>query len=113
MENNVFRKDDLINILSKKTGFYKRDITEMVNALGDVIIECLQAATFDNNSELHLAPGVVLVGTRKPKGKALDPRNRSEIITPEKVIPSAIFKQSIRQKLYTETKYYQKKKKTT
>jgi hypothetical protein len=60
---------------------------------------------------LHLAPGVVLVGKRKPAGEAKDPRTGETIISPEKVIPSAVFKQSIRLKLYKKPKGYKKKNK--
>lgn len=107
--DNVFKKDDLVDMLAEKTGFYKKNMLEVANALEEIILECFQAATFECNSELQLAPGVVLVGTRKPEGKSIDPRDRSEIISPEKVIPSAVFKQSIRQKLYKQPKGYKKK----
>lgn len=107
----IMKKQDLIDELAYRTGFYKRNMKDVVNALAEIIEESFQTAEFGADSELHLAPGVVLTGTRKPEGVSIDPRDRSEIITPEKVIPGAIFKQSIRQKLYTKTKYYKKKSK--
>ena len=111
MDNNVFKKDDLVDMLHEKTGFYKKHMLEVANALEDIILECFQAATFEHASELQLAPGVVLVGTRKPAGQAKDPRTGETIVSPEKVIPSATFKQSIRLKLYKKPKGYKKKKK--
>jgi nucleoid DNA-binding protein len=110
MENNMFKKDDLVDMLHEKTGFYKKHMLEVANALEEIILECFQAATFEHDSELHLAPGVVLVGHRKPAGEAKDPRNGEVILSPEKVIPSATFKQSIRLKLYKKPKGYKKKK---
>jgi hypothetical protein len=50
-----------------------------------------------------------LVGKRKPAGEAKDPRTGDTIVSPEKVIPSAVFKQSIRLKLYKKPKGYKKK----
>ena len=111
MEDNIFKKEDLVEMLHKKTGFYKKNMLEVANALEEIILECFQAATFEHPSELHLAKGVVLVGTRKPSGAAIDPRDRSEIVSPEKVIPSAVFKQSVRLKLYKKPKGYKKKNK--
>jgi nucleoid DNA-binding protein len=111
MEGNIFKKDDLVEMLHEKTGFYKKNMLEVANALEEIILECFQAATFEQPSELHLAPGVVLIGTRKHKGEAKDPRTGEIIISPEKVIPSATFKQSIRQKLYKKPKGYKKKNK--
>jgi nucleoid DNA-binding protein len=108
--DNVFKKDDLVDMLHEKTGFYKKHMLEVANALEEIILECFQAATFEHDSELQLAPGVVLVGHRKPAGEAKDPRTGETILSPEKVIPSATFKQSIRLKLYKKPKGYKKKK---
>jgi nucleoid DNA-binding protein len=109
--DNVFKKDDLVDMLHEKTGFYKKHMLEVANALEEIILECFQAATFEHDSELQLAPGVVLVGHRKHAGEAKDPRTGETIVSPEKVIPSATFKQSIRLKLYKKPKGYKKKKK--
>ena len=104
------KKQELIDELALRCGFYKKNMRDVVEALSDIIIEHFETAEFGADSELHLAPGVVLVGTRKPEGKSIDPRDRSEIITPEKVIPSAVFKQSVRKKLYVQPKKKKNKK---
>ena len=109
--SNIYKKEDLVDMLAEKTGFYKKNMVEVANALEEIILECFQAATFEQDSELQLAPGVVLVGSRKPSGEAKDPRTGEVILSPEKVIPKAVFKQSIRQKLYEKSNYYKKKNK--
>lgn len=105
----IMKKEDLVNEIAVRTNFYKTNVREMVEALSDIIQEQFKTAEFGADSELHLAPGVVLVGTRKPEQESIDPRDRSIIITPEKVIPSAVFKQSIRKKLYVQPKRKKKK----
>lgn len=105
----IMKKQELIEELAARTGFYKKNMTEVVDALADIIEDSFKTATLKDQSELHLAPGVVLIGTRKPAGEAKDPRNGETIISPEKVIPSAQFKQSIRLKLYKKPKGYKKK----
>lgn len=107
----IMKKPELVDELSARTGFYKKNMREVVDALADVIEEHFQTAELGADSELHLAPGVVLVGKRKPAGEAKDPRTGEMIISPEKVIPSATFKQSIRLKLYKKPKGYKKKNK--
>lgn len=107
----IMKKPELVEELASRTGFYKRNMKEVVNALADIVEEHFQTAEFGADSELHIAPGVVLCGERKPEGESIDPRDRSIIITPEKVIPYAVFKQSIRQKLYEKSNYYKKKNK--
>lgn len=105
------KKPELTNELAARTGFYKKNMKEVVDALSDIVEEHFHTAEFGADSELHLAPGVVLCGERKPEQEAVDPRDGKTIITPEKVRPYAIFKQSIKQKLYKKTKYYKKKNK--
>lgn len=107
----IMKKQELIEELASRTNFYKKNMAEVVNALSDIIEEHFLTATFEQPSELHIAPGVVLVGTRKPAGEAKNPRTGETIISPEKVIPSATFKQSIRLKLYKKPKGYKKKNK--
>lgn len=106
----IIKKDDLISELAERTGFFKKNMKDVVEALSDIIVENFKMAEFGADSELHLATGVVLKGTRKPSGEAKDPRTGEIIISPEKVIPSAIFKQSVRLKLYKTPKGYKKKR---
>ena len=98
------KKQELIDELSERTGFFKKDMKVIVDALSDVIMDQFMSATYDEPSELHLAPGVVIGGKRVEAHEAVDPRNRETIITPEKVIPYATFKSSVRKKLYMRTK---------
>ena len=107
----IMKKPDIADEVAARTGFYKKNAREFVEVIADIIIEHFDTAEFGADSELHLAPGVVLVGTRKPAGEAKDPRTGETIISPEKVIPSAVFKQSVRLKLYKKPKGYKKKKK--
>lgn len=105
----IMKKSELIDELALRTGFYKCNMKTVVDALSDIVEEHFLTAEFGADSELHIAPGVVICGERKPEGESIDPRNRSSVITPEKVVPYAVFKQSIRQKLYKKPKGYQKK----
>lgn len=107
----IMKKPELTDELAARTGFYKKNMKEVVDALSDIVEEHFHTAEFGADSELHLAPGVVLCGERKPEQEAVNPKNGTTIVTPEKVRPYAIFKQSIRQKLYKKTKYYKKKNK--
>ena len=107
----IMKKEDLAEELALRCDFYKKNMRLVVNELADIIIEHFQTAEFGADSELHLAPGVILTGTRKPAGEAKDPRTGEVIISPEKVIPHAVFKPSLRLKLYKKPKGYKKKNK--
>ena len=103
------KKEELASELAQRCNFYKKNMRLVVDELANIIEEHFTTAEFGEDSELHLAPGVVLCGERKPEQEAIDPRNREKIITPEKVLPYAIFKQSIRKKLYVQSKKKNKK----
>lgn len=107
----IMKKEDLVEELSSRCDFYKKNMKLVVDELANIIIEHFETAEFGSDSELHLAPGIVLKGTRKPAGEAKDPRTGEIVISPEKVIPSAVFKQSVRLKLYKKPNGYKKKNK--
>ena len=107
----ILKKDDLIDALSKKSGFYKRNMKVIVEAFSELILEVMRSATLEEDSELYLMDGVVIGGHRVPAREAKDPRTGETIISPEKVIPYAKFKQSVRYKLFAKPKSYKKKKK--
>lgn len=90
---------DVIDELKARTGFYKHNIKDVLDALEDIIIEHMNAATFDEPSEMRLFHGWRLGAKRMPERPYCDPRDRSEIITPEKVIPYCKFKQSFRDRI--------------
>lgn len=100
--DRIMKKGELIDELAARTGFYKKNMKDVVFALADIVTEHFETATFEEDSELHIAPGVLICGRRTPEREAVDPRNGEAIVTPEKVIPYAVFKPSIRQKLREE-----------
>jgi hypothetical protein len=58
----IMKKEELVSELSARTGFFKKNMREVADALADIIIEHFQTAELGADSELHLAPGIVLVG---------------------------------------------------
>ena len=106
----IMKKEQLACELAERCGFYKYNMRTVVDELSNIIIEHFNTATFDEPSELHLAPGLVITGVRVPERESKDPRTGEKVLSPEKVIPKATFKQSLRLKLYKKPKGYKKKK---
>ena len=106
----IMKKQEIIDEIAARTNFFKVNVKSMVEALQDIIVEHFETAEIGANSELYLAPGIVIIGKRKPAGEAKDPRTGETVVSPEKVIPSAVFKQSVRLKLYKKPKGNKKKK---
>lgn len=107
--DRIMKKPELANALAEKTGFYKCNMKIVVDALADIVLEQLKTATFEEDSQFYIAPGIILVGHRVPEREAKDPRTGQIVMSPEKVIPKAIFKPSVRLKLYKKPKGYKKK----
>jgi len=93
------KQDDIIAELKERTGFYKKNIQELLDALDDIIIENMNTADYDEPSEMRLFSGWRLGAKKVPERQSYDPRNRDKIITPEKLIPYCQFKQSFRQRI--------------
>ena len=95
----VLKKEQLVDILAERTGFYKKNIRDILEALDDVIVENMSTATKKEPSEICLSLGFVFGGRYSPKREAVDPRDGSTIITPAKYIPYAKFTPSFRKKI--------------
>lgn len=107
----IMKKQEIVDEIAARTNFFKVNVKSMVEALQDIIVEHFETAEIGANSEFYLAPGIVLIGVRKPEGEAKNPKTGSMVVSPEKVVPKALFKTSLRQKLYKKSKYYKKKNK--
>lgn len=95
----VLKRKELVDELAARTGFFKYNIDTILDALDDVIVENMSAATKTEPSEIHLSLGFVFGGRYAPRREAVDPRNGEKIMTKAKFIPYARFKTSFRQKI--------------
>ena len=90
---------DIIDEIKLRTDYNKKDLRVVFKALDDIIIENMNMATYDEPSEMILFSGWRLGAKRVAERQSFDPRNRDEIITPEKLIPYCRLKQSFRRRL--------------
>lgn len=102
--DRVLKRPELARLLAQKTGFYIKNMDEVLKALDDIIVENMSAATKTEPSEIHLSHGFVFGGRYSPKREVKDPRNGETVMTPAKYIPYARFKTSFRQKINKKKK---------
>jgi nucleoid DNA-binding protein len=95
----IMKKPELTEELAARTGYYKKNCKEIVDHLADIITEHFETATYDEPSEFHIAPGVVICGKRVPEQEAVNPKTGETVIACERVRPYAVFKPSIKNKL--------------
>jgi nucleoid DNA-binding protein len=92
-------RKDVVEELKQRTGFYKYNIEELLNALDDIIVENMNMATYDEPSEIILFNGWRIGAKRFPEREWREPRYGGTTITPEKIIPYCKLKQSFRQRI--------------
>ena len=104
----IMKKPELADALAERTGFYKGNMREVVDALADIVIDQLLTATYDEPAEIHISPGVIIGGKRYPERMVVNPSTQEAVMTAEKVIPYSKFKVSARRKLTTTEHEYKK-----
>ena len=90
---------DVVDILAKKTGYYKYQIREVIDALEETIYENMQTATYDEPSECRLFFGFVLGAKRVPAQKKRHPYSQEMVDIAEHLNPYATFKKTFRKKI--------------
>ena len=92
-------QEDIVHVLNQKTGFYKKDLRVVMNALEETIVEYMAIATYDKPSEIRLFHGWKLGAKLLPERAVKDPRNGADVMTPEKLLPYCRFETTLKQKL--------------
>jgi nucleoid DNA-binding protein len=95
----VMKRPELARELAQRTGFYIKNMEQVLDALDDVIVENMSTATKDEPSEIRLSLGFTLGGRYSPKREVRDPRNGNMVMTPAKYIPYAKFSPAFRKKI--------------
>lgn len=95
----VMKRKELVEELAARTGFFKCNINLILDALDDVIVESMSAATKKEPSEVHLSLGFVFGGRYSPRREVRDPRTGEKVMTPAKFIPYAKFSPHFRKKI--------------
>ena len=89
-----FKQEDVIALVKDKSGYYKKDLRIVFEALEDSLIELLSYANLDNPIEIKLFDGFVLQAKREPVREATDPRNGEIIMAREKIKPNVKLKRT-------------------
>lgn len=95
----VFKHEEIVNELKKRTGYYKYHLMKMVETYEDILIDMLKTAEIDDPVEIHIAKGLRICADKNPEHAAKDPRNQNDVIVPERIIPYASFTQTFKQKI--------------
>ena len=92
-------REEMIKRLSEKSGYYQKDVRNLLQCMDDVVFEALCEVTDDEDVSVQLVQGVKLSTRVVPKRDRVDPRNQKPITVKATVKPACKFSQDYRFKL--------------
>ena len=96
---NYLDQFEIIDIVSKKTDYYKYQVKKVIEALEETIYEKMQEATVEKPSECRLFFGFILGAKRIPERMKKMPPFNKEVYIPEHLNPYVTFKETFRKKV--------------
>lgn len=100
-------RENMIDLLSEKSGYYKKDVRELLHCMDEVVFDALCEVTDDNDISIQLVQGIKVSTHVVPERDRVDPRTQEPIIVKATVKPACKFSQDYRLKLqetYENTK---------
>lgn len=96
----IITRKQIIEDLSMRCGFYKKDIKILLNEIDDLIKEYYSMATLEDEIRIKLIEGLVLGCKIIEERERVNPQDRSPVICPEAPIPIAKYTQDFKDKLF-------------
>jgi nucleoid DNA-binding protein len=103
----LITREMLVKKLAKKSGFYEKHIRLVLQCLSDVVLECFEDVTDNEDISVQLVQGVKIGCSVVPERARKDPRTQEDIICAPCVKPNAKFSQEFRIKIQEQ---YENKK---
>lgn len=92
----VVTRDTLVKKLSEKSGYYQKDIKTLLHCLDEVVLDCFDEVTDNEDVSIQLIQGAKISAHVVPKRNRVDPRNGEPIMVSETVKPSCKFSKDFR-----------------
>ena len=92
----LITREMLIKKLSDVSGYYMKDIRTLLQALDDVVFECLTDVTDDEDVSVQLVKGIKCGCKVVPERTRKDPRTQEDIVCGATVKPFAKFSEDFR-----------------
>ena len=107
-----FKREDLITVVHEKSGYYKKDLRKVLNALEEAIIAIMSTAEVDDPVEIRMFDGFYIQAKREAERPATDPRTGKDIIAREKIKPHVNIRRSFKLRVEREAGILPKKDKS-
>ena len=92
-------RENMIDLLSEKSGYWKKDIRYLLQCLDEIVFDELSSVTDDEEVSIQLVSGIKVKTAVVPERERVDPRNQKPIVVKATVKPACKFSQDYRLKL--------------
>lgn len=96
-ERMIITREMLIKRLAENSGYFQRDIRNLLQCLDEVVYECLNEVTDDEDVSVQLLKGVKIGCSIQPERQRKDPRTQEDIICKPCCKPNAKFSEGFRE----------------
>lgn len=95
----IITREMLIKMLSDASGYYQKDIRKLLQSLDDVVFECFNSVTDDEDVSVQLVKGIKCGCKVVPERTRKDPRTQEDIICEATVKPFTKFSDDFRKSI--------------
>lgn len=92
----LITREHIIKALSEKSGYWQKDIRELLKKFDEVVLEYFSEVTDEEDITVQLVKGVKISAHIVPKRDRVDPRTGEPIVVDETVKPSCKFSDDFR-----------------
>ena len=103
----LITREMLIKRLAEESGYYQKDIRNVLHCLDEVVLDCFNEATDDEPVSIQLVQGIKVGCSIMPERQRKDPRTQEDIVCAPCCKPNAKFSQEFRLKIQEQ---YENKK---
>ena len=100
-------KDMMARAIAEKSGYFLKDIKEVLSAMDEVVLECFAQVTDDEEVMIQMATGIKCGCSVIPPRERVNPKTRESIVVKATVKPCVKYSQDFRaliQQQYEEKK---------
>lgn len=92
-------REEMIKRLSEKTGYYQKDVRNVLNAMDDAVLEAFNEVTDDEEISMQLVEGIKCGCKIVKSRERINPATQQPIICEPTCKPFAKFSQNFRQNI--------------
>lgn len=95
----IITREMFVKLLSEKSGYYQKDVRNLLQCMDDVVFEAFNEATLEDDIQIQVVTGIKLGCKIVGERERVDPRTQQPITCGETTKPFTKFSQDFRFRL--------------